>query len=115
MSELKFKGTLTHIGETNRVSEKFSKREFVINDNGMYPQEVQFELTQDNCSILDSYKVGDEIEVHFNLRGRAWTNKEGVTKYFNTLQAWKIENDSASYKPSTKPVDSLSEDTDLPF
>lgn len=122
MSELKFKGTLTVIGNTNQVSDKFSKREFVVNDNSMYPQEVQFEFTQDKCSELDLYKVGDEVEVSFNLRGRSWTNANGEVKYFNTLQAWKIEKDAVNYKPkaSTEGIprqvleDEMGSD-DLPF
>lgn len=80
-----------------QVSEKFRKREFVLTDNSsQYPQHLSFQLTQDKCSLLDNYKVGDEIKVYFNLRGREWTDKQGVTKYFNSLEAWKLEGGAAS-------------------
>jgi hypothetical protein len=91
MSETKFNGIITVINETNVVSDKFQKREFVVTDNSMYPQQVMFELVQDNVSLLDSYKVGDDVSVSYNLNGRPWTNPQGEIKFFNTLKAWKIE------------------------
>lgn len=93
------------------VSEKFKKREFVITDNStQYPQHIQFQLTQDRCALLDSYNVGSEIKVHFNLRGREWTNPQGEVKYFNSLEAWRIEGKAASApaaQASTTPADDL--------
>lgn len=87
-----YTGTLKVKGETQQVTESFKKREFVITDEqSQYPQHIQFELTQDKCSLLDKYYAGDEIKVHFNLRGREWVDKEGRTRYFNSLQAWRIE------------------------
>jgi hypothetical protein len=90
---MNLKGKIKEIFDTQYVSDRFSKREFVIEfaDNPMYPQYIKFELTQDKCDLIDSYKVGDEVDVQFNLRGRAWTNPQGVTQYFNTLQAWRLE------------------------
>jgi hypothetical protein len=80
-----------------QVSEKFKKREFVITDNSsQYPQFIQFQLTQDRCSLLDSYKEGDELKVFFNLRGREWKNPQGEVKYFNSLEAWRLESVSSS-------------------
>ena len=85
-------GTIKMIGQTTQVSEKFSKRDFVVTDSsGMYPQEILFQATQDKCGLLDTVQVGQEVTVHFNLRGREWTNPQGEVKYFNTLEAWRIE------------------------
>ena len=68
-------GTLKVKSNEQQISEKFRKREFVITDNSsQYPQHIMFQLTQDKCSLLDSYNVGDEIKVYFNLRGREWTS-----------------------------------------
>lgn len=91
-------GKIKEIFDTQFISDRFSKREFVLEfaDNPMYPQYVKFELTQDKCDLLDSFKVGDEVNVQFNLRGRAWTNPQGVTQYFNTLQAWRMEPAAAN-------------------
>ena len=65
--------------ETSQVSEKFKKSEFVI------------ELVQDSCPMLDQFNLDSKLRVEFDLRGRKWTNPDGVDKYFNSLQAWKIE------------------------
>jgi hypothetical protein len=88
----KLTGTVKLINETQQISEKFSKREFVISEtSSMYPQDILFQATQDKCSLLDSVKVQDQIEVSFNLKGREWTSPTGEVKHFNTLEAWRIE------------------------
>src|SRR5688572_9772480 len=86
-------GKLHTIFETKQVSEKFSKREFVVSmsDNPKYPQVVLFQLTGDRCSQLDGLSVGDEVRIEFSLRGREWKNPQGELKYFNSLDVWKIE------------------------
>ena len=84
-------GVIRAIGETTRVSEKFTKREFVLTDNSsQYPQQISFQITQDKCGLLDGKKAGDEVTVHFNIKGRAWDSPTGETKYFNTLEAWRL-------------------------
>ena len=78
--------------ETKQVSAKFSKREFVVEvPDGKYPQMVLFQLTGDRCSVLDDFRVGDQVRVTFNLRGREWKSPQGETKYFNSLDVWKLE------------------------
>ena len=91
MSDLKLTGRLHKIFPTNQVSDSFKKREFVIETEGEYKQLPKFEFTQDKCSKLDSYNEGDNVTVHFNLRGRLWLNSDNKEVYFNTLSAWKIE------------------------
>ncbi len=101
------------------VSDKFKKREFVLTDNSsQYPQQISFQLTQDRCPLLDQVNVGDIITVHFNLRGREWTSPQGEVKYFNTLEAWKIDrNSSAGSQPATnyENVSAPQDKDDLPF
>jgi len=84
--------------DEQEVSSKFRKREFILTDNSssQYPQHISFQLTQDKCNLLDSVREGDNITVHFNLRGREWTSPQGEIKYFNTLEAWKIDKQGAS-------------------
>lgn len=96
-------GTLKVKSDTQQVSEKFSKREFVLTTDTQtqYPQFISFQLTQDKCSLLDQYQVGEEMKVHFNLRGREWSGPQGV-KFFNSLEAWRLEkagNASSSVQP----------------
>jgi hypothetical protein len=88
----KLTGTVKVVNSTVQVSEKFSKREFVVTDtSSMYPQDIMFQATQDKCSLLDAVHTGEQVEVSFNLRGREWTSPQGEVKYFNTLEAWRIE------------------------
>jgi len=90
-------GTLKTKFETQKVSDRFQKREFVLTTeaNTPYPQHVSFQVTQDKCTILDQFNDGEEIKVQFNLRGREWNGPQGI-KYFNTLEAWRIERVSGS-------------------
>jgi len=77
-----------------QVSDKFRKREFVIEvaDNPQYPELICFQLIQDKCDMIDAYQMGQPIKVHFDLRGRKWEPNDGRDpRYFNTLQAWKLE------------------------
>ena len=104
------KGKLHLKGETQQITEKFSKREFVIQTEDKYPQLILLQLTQDNCPLLSDYQVGDAMDVDINIRGREWTSPKGEVKYFNTLEAWRFnraEDDEVSYE--SKEAD------DIPF
>ena len=86
-------GRIHSIFPTQQVSERFSKREFVVElaDNAKYPQTVLFQLTGDRCGQLDEFAVGTQVRIEFSLRGREWKSPKGETKYFNSLDVWKIE------------------------
>jgi hypothetical protein len=113
MSAFKMKGVIKVIKPTQQVSEKFSKREFVVTDNSddKYTQDILFELKQDKTSLLDSIMEGQEVEISFNLKGREWTSPQGDVKYFNTLDAFKI--DAIGAAPIAITI--ASDDEDLPF
>lgn len=121
-------GTLRVKRETQVVNDRgFKKREFVLLDDSaaQYPQFISFQLTQDKCALLDNIKEGDKITVHFNLRGREWRSPQGDVKYFNSLEAWRIEagagsgSSSGSHSegtdnlPDYNPVQTATDD--LPF
>ena len=85
-------GRLHVINEAQQVTERFRKREFVLElfDNPRYPQFVQFQLSGDRCEGLDGFEVGDEVQVEFSLRGREWKSPKGEVKYFNSLDVWTV-------------------------
>jgi Domain of unknown function (DUF3127) len=87
------KGELKVINDVQQISDSFKKREFVVVDaSGQYAQTILFQAVQDRCDLLNNFKVGDNVEVTFFLRGREWTNpKDGAVRFFNSLDAWKIE------------------------
>ena len=95
-------GTLLKKYDTNVVSDKFKKKEFVLsvtetNSQGAFTDTILFELIQDKVVLLDTVNEGDSITVQFGISGRAWT-KQGTTepRYFNNLKAWKIEKNTDS-------------------
>ncbi|MCU0318244.1 MAG: DUF3127 domain-containing protein [Amoebophilaceae bacterium] len=121
---MKVTGRLLEIQETQQVSDSFKKRAFVLehHENPQYPEYVSFELIQDRCSLLDDFQPGQDVEVSFNLKGRKWLSPDGVTKYFNTLQAWRIEavtqgnnQISAAEKSATGNTVTEDDEDDLPF
>ena len=86
-------GTLHAIFDTKQITERFKKREFVVQmaDNPEYPQYVLFQLTGNRCDAIDGFDKGDEVRVEFSLRGREWTSPKNEVKYFNSLDVWTLE------------------------
>ncbi len=118
------KGELKVISETQKVSESFRKREFVVLDaSGQYPQTILFQAVQDRVDLLNDFKAGDIVEVTFFLRGREWVNpKDGQVKFFNSLDAWKIEGAASGTAKTAEKIQAdntesftAEKDDDLPF
>jgi single-strand DNA-binding protein len=117
-------GIIKRISQTDQVSAKFKKREWVITTSEQYPQHINLECHQDKVSLLDSLKVGDQVTAGINIRGKEWTSPTGEVRFFNSLVAWKV--DKASQAPeqfqnsAPKAADAMAplangEDDDLPF
>lgn len=77
-------------------SNGFRKRELVITTDEQYPQSILIEFVQDKCDLLNKFKEGEDVTVSINLRGREWVNPQGETKYFNSIQGWRIGATAAS-------------------
>jgi hypothetical protein len=132
MSNFTLRGNIVAIYPTQVISDKFKKREFVleVTDGGQYPQFPKFQCTQAKCDMLDGYNVGDDITVSFNIRGGKY-EKNGVTNYITNLDCWRIEkgmgtnaapNAAATPSQASAPVDNIppfvadaSPADDLPF
>lgn len=87
---MEIRGTIKSIQDKQTISEKLNKQTFVLTTDDKYPQDVQIELINDNISLINNHSVGDVVEVGINIRGREWINPEGVAKYFNSIQGWKV-------------------------
>jgi len=85
-----FSGTLIKIDDTQFVSAKFKKREFVVGTNDKYPQYVTFVAVQEKCELLDFANPGDQVQVGYKLTGRKWESPNGQIKYFNTVEAVQV-------------------------
>jgi hypothetical protein len=90
---MEVQGKIKMIGETKTFGNNgFRKREVVVTTEEQYPQHILIEFVQDKCDLLNSYGVGQPVKIGVNLRGREWVNPQGETKYFNSIQGWRIEN-----------------------
>jgi len=124
-------GTMIVKEDTQVISDRFKKREFVIEKKETSPNgyefvdTIKFQLTQDKCDLLDNFNIGQDINVNFNVKGNKW-EKNGKTSYFVNLDAWKIEEAGASIvgggsdatsipPPAEIPPPSDDENGDLPF
>jgi single-strand DNA-binding protein len=115
MNELK--GRLTEDFGTVQVSDKFQKREFVIEVPGQYPDFIKCELKQDKTNLLDGILPGTELTVLYNIRGRKW-EKDGKVSYFVSIEAWKIVAGDAVYHAPVSTGNTVTVPTDqdqLPF
>lgn len=102
---IEIKGTIHSISDGVQITDKFSKRDFVVSviDNN-YTQHIQMQFVNDKTMLLDGYVVGDSVLVGVNIQGRE-VRKDGKTYYFNSLNAWKIQKEGRQYeKPSNPPI-----------
>ena len=122
-------GQLIVKNDTVVISERFKKREFIIQQTNtgagdkVYIEQIKFQLLQNNCDALDAVNVGQDVTVHFNIKGKMW-EKDGKINYFNNLDAWKIETNEMAQTSSgsvnqnddlTQPLTPEAEADDLPF
>jgi hypothetical protein len=120
---MEIQGKIKALNETQTFgSNSFRKREVVITTDDQYPQNILIEFIQDKCDVLNSYKVGQDVKININLKGREWINPEGVAKYFNAIQGWRIENlhkhkSKESNLPEIEPSGFIDDedDGDFPF
>ena len=126
---MEIQGRIKVIDETKTFGNNgFRKRELVVTTEEQYPQHLMIEFIQDKTDLLNTYQVGQMVKVSINLRGREWVNPQGETKYFNSIQGWRIENleqaapDTSNMPPvppmeAFEPADDVSDEDhdDLPF
>lgn len=123
-------GKIKLISDIQTFDSGFKKREVVITTEEQYPQHILVELLGDRTEIINPFKVGDDVKISINIRGREWVNPQGETKYFNSLTGWRIEklqSETFSQQPNnplsqqipnpTSPISPVieDEDDDLPF
>jgi hypothetical protein len=120
-------GKVIDISPVNQVSDKFKKREFVIEKkeaggSTVFIDYIKFQLIQDKCDLINESFMNEEIKIWFNLKGNKW-EREGKINYFTNLDAWKIEKVSAGSREQSTQHHTTIEDlppeidelSDLPF
>ncbi len=120
-------GKVIDISPVNQVSDKFRKREFVIEKKetggaAVFIDYIKFQLIQDKCDLINESFLNEEIKIWFNLKGNKW-ERDGKINYFTNLDAWKIEKISSQVRDQNIPSPTTLEDippeneelSDLPF
>lgn len=116
-------GKIFNISETQKISDKFQKREFVVEletefKDNTFKDYVKFQLTNDKCTLIDGMSVDDLVKVSFNLKGNIF-EKEGKTMFFTNLNAWRIErieSQKESFEETANKVaDAIDAKDGLPF
>lgn len=129
MATVTINGTVKLVGETQQVSDRFSKREIVvIESSSQYPQHIPIEFAQDKTALLDDYAPGEQVSVTCYVNGREWTSREGVTRHFLSLRGDHIQKVGTAAPqpggsapgatpppPSSADVPPATEEDDLPF
>lgn len=124
---MEIQGKIKWLDETKTYGNNgFRKREVVVTTEEQYPQHILVEFVQDKCDLLNAFNVGQQVKIGINLRGREWVNPEGQTKYFNSIQGWRIDAMEGApsaemppmppptpFEPSSDATDEVEDD--LPF
>ena len=115
---MEVQGRIKMVGETQTFgSNGFRKREIVVTTEEQYPQHIMVEFVQDKTDLLNSYQVGQQVKISINLRGREWVNPQGETKYFNSIQGWRVEalqgEAAGTNMPPVPPADAFEPAGDL--
>lgn len=120
------------IGKVKQVNRgvgnaNYEKTEVIVTTDEQYPQHILIEFGGQKASMPDHLQVGQQVNISVNLRGREWVNPEGVIKYFNSIQGWKISMVQPAHNVAPAPVQqqqpelpkntavSNDDDDDLPF
>lgn len=109
--------------DTQVISDRFQKREFVVHVEEKYPQEILLQLVQSNCDLLDNYSEGDMVLARVAIEGRSWQRSPSdPIRWFNSLKVFSMQaaneggtsipGDDAPLPTSEPP---LPEDDNLPF
>ena len=114
---MQVQGKIKIIGEVQTFGTDFTKRQLVVTTDDQYPQLISIDFTQDKTDLLNSYKVGQSVNVSINLGGREWINPQGEAKYFNSVTGWRIEavTQAEPSQPIAAPNLSQGVEDDLPF
>lgn len=87
-------GRVTEVYPVVRVSERFRKREFVIEHKESaggqtFVDYIKLQLTQDKCDIIDESWLRQDVTVKFSIKGNRW-EKNGTVNYITSLNAFAI-------------------------
>lgn len=104
---MKLTGTILYISEEVVISDKLSKKIFVIEHGNEYPRKAAFDLLGDKMIMIESYQVNDRVTVHFNIDSRKYTRKDGTNAMITALQPYRVDKYDTDFETAqNNPADS---------
>jgi hypothetical protein len=86
MPKYELTGAVRLLHDPQTFASGFTKREFVVETGGKYPQLIKLECVKDRVADLDKIQPGDVVNVSFDIRGSEYKDRHYVN-----LVAWKVE------------------------
>ena len=112
MNEVNIKGEVKFVDEVREYGNNgFRKHQVVIETgDGRWDNPVPVEFTKEAIEKSQGLQVGDKVSIDARVNGREWTGKDGVTKWFTSINGYKIQKEDGTSPVSDEP-DSSSFDT----
>lgn len=84
---------------------------------GQYSKKMAFQVMTGNVPAVMAFKVGDQVEVCWDVTSREYINKEGVRSWFTQAELRSIKAAEEAQPVATAPIPEAGtpEDADLPF
>lgn len=97
----KTKAVLPIENGTSKSGNAWQKGGFVITTEGQYPKDVAFTLFNDKVSLCP--KVGEEVDVHFDLSSREYNGR-----WYSEITAYRVDRPQATASaPQSAPQQSF--------
>jgi hypothetical protein len=120
MNEVTISGKVKFVDEVREFgSNGFRKHQVVVETgDGKWDNPIPVEFTKDHIELSKDLKVGDQVQIQSRINGREWQGKDGITKWFTSINGFKItkedtglnEDPSSSYDTFDEYAEDLEED-----
>jgi hypothetical protein len=105
MNEVTISGKIKFVDEVRQFGANgFKKHQVVVETgDGRWDNPIPVEFTKDNIELSKKLKVGDQVQIQSRINGREWQGKDGITKWFTSINGYKIsvENSDSQEDPSS--------------
>ena len=86
---------------------------------GNYTKKMAFQVSTGNIPAVMALNLGDRVEVGWDVSSREWTNKEGKTSWFTSidLRTIRLADDVPAQSIASTPIAEAgpAQEDDLPF
>ena len=99
MNEVTISGKVKFVDEVREFGNNgFRKHQIVIETgDGRWDNPIPVEFTKDNIELSKNLQVGDQVKIESRINGREWQGKDGTTKWFTSINGYKITKESSEF------------------